>query len=128
MKKSEIIAIMLVVLATVGTVFGILAIEKYRIKKIYTTELIAREPAHGNWYPRTLKVPYGKEVKILIRNIGTVSHGFALPEFNAGVAEIKAGEVAVVKFLANKKGTFPFMCTIWCSAEHLQMNGEVVVE
>lgn len=131
MKKSEIIEIIGVILtifATLGTVLGILAIEKYRIKKLYTVELIAREPDHGNWYPRTIKVPYNKEVKILIRNIETVSHGFALPDFNVGVSEIKAGEVAVVKFTANKKGKFPFFCTVWCSERHMDMTGELIVE
>jgi heme/copper-type cytochrome/quinol oxidase subunit 2 len=128
MRKNEIIAIILIILATVGTVLGIFAIEKYRRTKFYTLELIARSPNNGNWYPREFKVPYGKEVKILIRNIETVSHGFAIPDLEVAVGEIKAGEVAVVRFTPSKKGTFPFMCTVWCSDEHLQMTGEITVE
>lgn len=128
MKKNEIIAVMLIFLATIGTIMGIFAIEKYRRSKLYTLELIARAPNNGNWYPRRFALPYGKEARILIRNIETVSHGFALPAFNVAAREIKAGEVAVVKFTPDKKGTFPFMCTIWCSDEHLQMNGEITVD
>ena len=113
---------------TIGTVFGVFAIEKYRRSKLCVVELIARAPNNGNWYPRQLKAPFGKEVRILIRNIETVSHGFALPDFNISINEIKAGEVKVVKFTPDKKGVFPFMCTIWCSDEHLHMTGELIVE
>lgn len=128
MKRSEVIAVSLFLLATLGTILGVFGIEKYRCAKFYTVTLIARAPDHGNWYPQKITVPYGKEVKILIRNIETVSHGFALPDFDVGVNEIKAGEVKVLKFTPDKRGTFPFMCTIWCSDRHMEMMGELIVE
>lgn len=128
MKKNELAAIIMFLLATVGAIVGIFAYENYRKSKFYTVDLIARSPLNGNWYPRKLIVPYGKEVAIRIRNIETVSHGFAAPDFKEGVKEIKAGEVATVRFTPEKKGTFPFFCTVWCSDEHLQMNGEITVE
>ena len=128
MKKNELIAVILMFFATIGAVLGVFAIEKYRRSRFYTVELIARAPNNGNWYPKQLKVPYGKEVRILISNIETVSHGFGLPDFGVSVNEIKAGEAKVVKFTPDKRGRFPFMCTIWCSEEHLHMTGELVVE
>lgn len=90
--------------------------------------MIARAPGNGNWYPQKIKVPVGKKVKIIIRNIETVSHGFALPAFQVAVDEIKAGEVKVVEFTPDKKGTSPFMCTVWCSDRHMEMTGELIVE
>ncbi len=128
MKRNEVIAIVFMILATLGTVIGIFSIEKFRKNASFNVELIARSPDNGNWYPRKFSVPYGKEVKILIRNIETVSHGFAIPDFQVAVKEIKAGEAVVVKFTPDKKGTFPFICTVWCSDEHLHMTGEIVVE
>lgn len=128
MNKSEKIAVVLLILATLGPIVLIPIIEEYRRSKKYTLTLIAREPDKGNWYPKQIRVPYGKEVKILIRNIETVSHGFALPAFHVAVPEIKAGHVAVVEFTPDKRGTFPFMCTIWCSDRHLDMTGELIVE
>lgn len=128
MKKNETLAVILVVLITAGTAAGILGIEKYRRSRVYTITLLARSPRNGNWHPRQIRVPLGKEVKILIRNVETVSHGFALPAFSVGVGEIKAGETATVRFIADKPGIFPFMCTVWCSDEHLEMAGEVIVE
>lgn len=128
MKKNELFAILLVFLSTAGTLLGIFSFEKFRQSKFFTVQLIARAPEHGNWYPRKIIVPLGKEVKILIRNIETVSHGFALPDFDVAVSEIKAGETVVVKFTPEKKGVFPFFCTVWCSDQHLHMSGELVVE
>lgn len=128
MKRNEILAVLIFIAATILTVIGVLSIEKFRISKFYNVELIARAPNHGNWYPQKIEVPYGKEVKIHIRNIETVSHGFALPKFNVSVPEIKAGEAADIKFAANERGTFPFMCTVWCSDHHLDMTGEIVVK
>ena len=127
-KNKEKIAVALMLLATVGTIIGVFVIEAARRKKFYTVELIARSPLNGNWYPKEFKVPFGKEVKIYIRNVETVSHGFSLPEFNVSAREKKAGEVEVVRFTPDKRGTFPFLCTVWCSNEHLHMSGEVIVE
>ena len=77
MKKiNETIAVTLMLLATVGTIIGVFVIEGARRKKFYTVELIARSPLNGNWYPKEFKVPFGKEAKIYIRNVETVSHGF----------------------------------------------------
>ncbi len=128
MKSQEAIAVILVLLATVGTIVGIFGIESCRRSKLYTVELLARSPKNGNWYPREIHLTAGREVRILIRNVETLSHGFALPAFNVGVDEIKAGQVAVVEFTPDKRGTFPFMCTVWCSDEHMDMNGKVIVK
>lgn len=128
MKKIEIFLAILVVIITIGTVLGVYGIEKYRRSKLYDIELTARAPENGNWYPQKISVDYGEDIKIYIRNIDTVSHGFALPDFEVAVNEIKAGTIVVVEFTADKKGTFPFMCTIWCSDRHLEMNGELIVE
>ncbi len=128
MDRNEKIAVILFILATVGAILGVFGIEKYRRSRFYTVELIARAPDNGSWYPKEIRVPLGEEVKILIRNIETVTHGFAIPDFNVAAGEIKAGEVAVVKFTPDKRGTFPFMCTVWCSERHLEMKGEIIVE
>ena len=128
MKRNELFAVVLISLATIGAIIGVFAIEKFRISRFYSLELIARAPEHGNWYPQKFKLAYGKEARILIRNIETVSHGFAIPDFGVAIAEIKAGHAEVVKFTPDKKGTFPFMCTVWCSERHMQMRGELIVE
>lgn len=128
MKRNEIIVLTLVLLATVGAVAGITGTESIRQSQVFTAELIAREPELGNFYPQTITVRYGTDVKLLIRNVSAVSHGFALPEYQIAVREIKAGQTAVVEFKADKRGVFTFHCTVWCSDQHLSMGGHLVVE
>ena len=128
MKTAEKVAVVLMLAATLGLVAGIFGVEKLRRSKLYTVELLAREPNNGNWHPRTITVPKGKPVKIMIRNIETVSHGFALPDFDVAIREIKAGHVETVTFTPDKKGSFPFLCTVWCSPRHQEMTGTLVVE
>ena len=128
MDKQEILAVALMVLATAGAIAGVFGIEHYRRSRFYTAVLTAQAPEKGNWDPRIITVPYGEEVRIMIRNADTVSHGFALPDFEIAVEEIKAGHVETVEFTADKRGTFPFMCTVWCSARHVEMTGALIVE
>ena len=128
MERREIIAIALFLLATVGTIFGVFAVEKIRRNKLYDSELIARAPEHGNWLPQEFTVSYGTEVTILIRNIDTVTHGFAIPQLNVAAREIKAGEAKTVTFTPTQRGTFDFLCTVWCSDRHLEMRGKITVE
>ncbi|MBM3127707.1 MAG: hypothetical protein FJ009_03630 [Chloroflexi bacterium] len=126
--KNEPIAVAMLILGTIVAIIGILGFENYRRSAEYTAELTARATEYGNWYPNTITIPYGKPAKILIRNIDVVSHGFALPDFQIAVMEIKAGESAVIEFTPDKKGVFPFVCTIWCSNRHMEMRGQLVVE
>ncbi len=128
MSLREIVAVALVILATLVTGVLIFAAEHNRRGELYTVELLARTPENGNWYPNEITVPYGEEVRMLIRNTETVTHGFALPEFDIAVSRISAGEVVVVEFTPDKRGTFPFMCTNWCSEYHLDMRGTLIVE
>lgn len=85
-NKSELIAVALVVLVTLVTVGTVLGAETYRRSTSYTVELTARAPEHGGWYPNRIIVRLGTEVRLYIRNIDTVSHGFALPDFPGGRA------------------------------------------
>lgn len=132
MKRNEFIAVILMLLVTIGAIAAVFSYESCRRRTAgyFFVELIARSPNNGNWHPREIKVPYGKKIKLRIRNIETVSHGFALPDFDTApsFSEIKAGEAVEVTFAADKRGSFPFMCTVWCSEEHMQMNGKLLVE
>ncbi len=128
MKKIivEFIAVILVLLSTVGVFFGVINKRGREIKgKI---ELLARAPERGNWYPDTIYAESGKELTILIRNVDTISHGFYLPDFDIMIEEIKAGEVKEIRFIPDKVGEFPFYCAVWCSNYHMQMRGKLIVK
>jgi nitrous-oxide reductase len=50
------------------------------------------------------------------------THGFAIGGYNINVS-LEPGEFAEVTFVADKPGTYPFYCTEFCSALHLEMMG-----
>lgn len=128
MKHRETIALVLMILSTGGTLAAIFGYEQYRRATEFDVLLIARAPEYGNWDPRTITVPRGQPVRLHIRNIDTVSHGFALPAFDVAVREIKAGTAVTTTFTPDRAGEFLFVCTVWCSEQHLEMTGKLVVQ
>jgi nitrous-oxide reductase len=54
------------------------------------------------------------------------THGFAMPGQDVNLS-IEPGETTTVTFVANKAGTFPYYCTEFCSALHLEMMGYFLV-
>ncbi|MFI4898834.1 MAG: Sec-dependent nitrous-oxide reductase [Phycisphaerales bacterium JB059] len=55
------------------------------------------------------------------------THGFAVPVYNI-TASLEPGESVVIEFVADTPGTFPFYCSEFCSALHLEMMGYLMVE
>jgi heme/copper-type cytochrome/quinol oxidase subunit 2 len=116
----------LVLLCTVAPIFATLAYEASRTRDL-TAEILARTPEKGNFSPRLVKVPFGQKVKLRVRNIDTVMHGFAIPALGVDAGEITAGHYAILEFTPKKSGTYDFYCTTWCSEFHLQMRGVLEV-
>ncbi len=50
-----------------------------------------------------------------------------MPGYNINVS-LEPGETATVEFVADQAGVFPFYCTEFCSALHLEMAGYFLVE
>ncbi len=55
------------------------------------------------------------------------THGLAIPAYNMNLS-IEPGEYTEIKFVADKPGTFPFYCSEFCSALHLEMMGYLRVK
>lgn len=127
MRKQETLAVLLVLLSSIVTVWLVFAYESSR-KQPNTVELIAQAPEKGNWSPRTITVEKGREVNLVIRNVDVVTHGFHLPALDLMLREIKAGEVAKLTFVPDVEGEYSFYCGVWCSDYHMQMRGKLIVE
>lgn len=76
--------------------------------------------------PNTINVNQGDTVKLQITDID-VTHGFSLPTFGIN-KQLDAGKTTTVEFVADKKGTFTFACSVFCGSGHSGMNGKLVVE
>ncbi len=98
-----------------------LSCESYRTRDI-DVHIKARAPEKGNFTPNYITIPVGETVKMLIRNVDTVAHGFAIPELKVDAGEIKAGHNATVEVRAEEAGEYEFYCTVWCGEFHLQMR------
>ncbi|RME30705.1 cytochrome c oxidase subunit II [Candidatus Woesearchaeota archaeon] len=86
-------------------------------------ELTAR-----NWefIPNTITVKEGDYVSLKITS-EDVTHGFSLPAFGIN-EQLEPGKTVEVEFVADKKGTFPFACSVYCGRGHGSMTGKLVVE
>ncbi len=80
--------------------------------------------------PETIEVEVGDEVTINLTNLERAqdeTHGFAVSTFNVH-ASVEPGKTVAVKFKADKEGVYPYYCTEFCSALHLEMQGYLLVK
>lgn len=76
--------------------------------------------------PATITVNKGDRVKLHIIS-EDVTHGFNLPAF--GINEnLAPGKTTDIEFIANKTGTFTFVCSVFCGSGHSDMIGQLIVK
>jgi cytochrome c oxidase subunit 2 len=76
--------------------------------------------------PAVINVKLGDKVRITIKSLDVI-HGFALPEFGINQT-LEPGKETIVEFTADKKGEFPFHCSVICGQGHTEMVGKLIVE
>ncbi len=80
--------------------------------------------------PERITVNKGDEVTVYMTNLERAqdeTHGFTIDNYNLH-ASIEPGKTSTVKFKADLEGVFPFYCTEFCSALHLEMMGYLMVK
>ncbi len=126
MDAKKALSLALVVACTVLPILAIIGYEAARTRDL-THEILARAPERGNFTPGEIKVTVGEKIRLRIRNVDTVMHGFAIPDLKVDAGEISAGHQAIVEFTPTQVGRYDFYCTTWCSEYHLQMKGVLEV-
>ncbi|MFN8442353.1 MAG: Sec-dependent nitrous-oxide reductase [Caldilineaceae bacterium] len=84
----------------------------------------------SHFTPEHVKIKQGDHVIWHITSIETsidATHGYTLGGYNVSLS-IEPGETTTFEFDATQSGTFPFYCTEFCSALHLEMTGYLLVE
>ncbi len=84
----------------------------------------------SHFTPEHIRVRQGDRVVIHITNIEQAhdaTHGFAIAKYNVNLS-LEPGESETVSFVADTPGVFPYYCTEFCSALHLEMTGYLLVE
>lgn len=79
------------------------------------------------WFPGTIVVEQGDKVTLNLKNEipGTsVTHGFALPEYNISEVITRGDKPKVVHFTADKPGVYQYFCQL----HPAHIGGQLVVE
>jgi cytochrome c oxidase subunit 2 len=76
--------------------------------------------------PSVITVKQGEQVKLIITSQDT-THGFALKAYGIN-KKLAKGKPVTVEFTANKAGSFPFRCSVFCGMGHRRMKGMLIVK
>jgi len=80
--------------------------------------------------PEIIEVEEGETVSIHLTNLERAqdeTHGFAIYNENVQLS-IEPGKTVTTTFVAEKPGVYPYYCTEFCSALHLEMQGYLLVK
>ena len=78
-----------------------------------------------NFEPNSITVNQGDLVKLSITSID-VAHGIAIPDYRID-KYLSPGQTVNIEFTADRKGTFPFACSVSCGVGHRGMTGKLIV-
>jgi nitrous-oxide reductase len=84
----------------------------------------------SHFTPDRIEVDEGDTVNLHITNLeqsDDQTHGFAIDTYDVNLS-LEPGKEENVTFKADAPGTFPFYCTEFCSALHLEMTGYLLVK
>lgn len=80
--------------------------------------------------PERITVNKGDLVTIHMTNLERAqdeTHGFTIDNYNQH-GSLEPGETTTLEFVADMEGVFPYYCTEFCSALHLEMMGYLMVK
>ncbi len=76
--------------------------------------------------PDPIVVRSGEKVRLVVTSTD-VAHGIAISSFNVKLS-VPAGKTESVDFVADKKGSFPAYCSVYCGPGHGQMHASLIVK
>ncbi len=101
-----------------------------RIVRNGSTVEIYMSAIRSHFTPEHIEVQEGDHIIWHITNIERAldaTHGFMVPGFNISLS-LEPSEYQKVEFTVDKAGVYPFYCTEFCSALHLEMMGYLIVK
>ena len=96
---------------------GVKALAEERVIKVVARKFV--------FLPREIEVKKGETV-VLEFTAPEVVMGFSCPDYKMRT-DIIPGQASRLRFTADKAGTFPFLCDIFCGDGHEGMSGELKV-
>ena len=80
--------------------------------------------------PNVIEVNPGDTVSIHLNGLDDgrgSGHGFSISDYKIN-EDIRKDQTTEIEFIADKKGTFTFSCSIPCGSGHLNMRGTLIVD
>ena len=84
----------------------------------------------SHYTPEIIEVNEGDDVRVHLTNLERAedqTHGFTISKYNVN-GSFEPGKTATIAFTAHTAGVFPYYCTEFCSALHLEMEGYLLVK
>jgi len=84
----------------------------------------------SHYSPEIIEVKVGDEITWHVTNLERAedeTHGFSVYMYNIN-GSLEPGETNTFKFTVDQEGVFPYYCTEFCSALHLEMMGYLLVK
>ncbi|MGE3108605.1 MAG: Sec-dependent nitrous-oxide reductase [Phycisphaerales bacterium] len=100
------------------------------VKRQGTSVLVTMTAVRSHFTPEHVEVNEGDTVTWRITAAETTqdaTHGFCIGAYNINLS-LEPGEFAEFTFKADRPGTYPYYCTEFCSALHLEMMGYLHVK
>jgi nitrous-oxide reductase len=104
--------------------------DKERIERKADGVHVYMTAVRSHFKPDTVRVKQGDNVHFHITNVEQAydaTHGFTIGSYNVN-SSIEPGKHVDISLVADRAGVFPFYCTEFCSALHLEMAGYFLVE
>jgi heme/copper-type cytochrome/quinol oxidase subunit 2 len=129
MRKWEMTALALVLVAVMGLPFAVFAYQAWLspARRSGAVTVVMRTVPNGNVAPAVIRVHRGDIVRLLITS-EDVAHGFRIEALGVEVVPVRAGKYQVVEFVADQSGTFEYICNLTCGPSHDEIKGLLIVE
>jgi cytochrome c oxidase subunit II len=118
MKNCARIAGLLLMVAFIAAA----ALTVYADQKDQTIKITAKK---FEYTPKEITVKKNVPVVLELTSLD-VHHGFNCPDLKLR-EDIYPGKTTTVRFVPDKKGTFPFHCDVYCGEGHEDMSGIIMV-
>lgn len=80
----------------------------------------------GGWQPNNITINASEEIVLRVFAVD-VPHGFKIPEIELDTGVILAGKHRDLRIRIDEPGTYMFKCIVYCSSEHSEMRGVLIV-
>ena len=118
MNRRRVLVSGAIALAGAGLGVRVLAQPKERVIPVVARKFV--------FLPNEIALKVGEPVVLEFTSPDIVM-GFYAPELNLRSTPIIPGETTRVRFTPDRKGTFSFLCDIFCGDGHESMSGKIVV-